>query len=298
MAARSNTKAGNTPSTGTRKAAKTKPSPATPQSSSSPPAKSDVTSRSPLRPGCESKPATPNLFSYGPQPVNDFSGLFDLYEEPDGCFRAELGRKTAPFFRQLSWKLKESEAALSYALMLLTGGIHELTLPEIPAPIQLVPFGRSNIYQIHAAATKVAAFADFYRDLIKKLHAAIGEDYTSLADEETPSAARQKAKKRLKSQFSHVLEALEKKSSRKAHSGTSQVGAEMSDGTKQDMPLAWIILVNAREYVAKTQKIPTKRDLRKRIESLYFDAKAFSAAQWAASFKEAGLADLERADNW
>ena len=205
MAARSNGKAGNTPSTGIRKAAKAKPAPATPKSFTSPPAKSAAASTSLPHRGSESKSTSTNLFSDLPKPVKAFSGLFDLYEKPDGSFRAEFGPKTAAIFHQLSWNLNNPEADLSKGLLFLIAGIDGMEPPDIPAPIQLAPLGGSNKHQIHPAATKVASYAALFREALNNLDAAIGRDLRSLTNETIPSVERNKAKKRLQSQFNHTL---------------------------------------------------------------------------------------------
>ena len=206
------------------------------------------------------------LFSDLPRPIKSWDGMFDLYQESDGSFRAEFGRETAPLSLLLQWKIDSRERDTSFALMLIAG-----VDAKSPACDRLI---------------------------VERLRAAVSADVLKLITPGMPDAERKKAKRTLQRLFTASLSALELRGKREAHKSAATVTYNAADGISRTVPLAWALLECGRAFVQETQDLPSKRDLRERVESNFPSADKFSDSQWSALFNEAGLSALPRADDW
>lgn len=56
------------------------------------------------------------------------------------------------------------------------------------------------------------------------------------------------------------------------------------------MPLPWLAIEFARYHVEDTRKLPSKKDIRKRLERAYPQLKGKSLPSWADVWQKAGLA--------
>ena len=206
------------------------------------------------------------LFSELPQPVKSWDGMFDLYQEKDGSFRAEFGRDTAPLSLLLLWKIDIPERDISFALMLV--------------------------------AESEAESPTLDRFIAERLRSAVSADIQKLMTPGTTDAERKKARRTLQRLFTTSLSALELRGKRDAHKSTATVTYNAADGIPRTVPLSWALLECGRALVQETQDLPSKRDLRERVKSDFPGVDTFSVPQWSASFKDAGLSALPRADDW
>lgn len=239
------------------------------------------------------------ILSHLSQPVKKFSDLFDLYENPDGTFRAELGPRTLRRSHALHWKLSPIEGDLARAMIALTvlpGSIMEIDIPE---PKDMLPFGSSNIFEIHRAAKQVQAMADMLnKGIIAPLHTILGKEVECLADPKNTPAQRKKAKRALQQRIQKALDAIEKKGDRKAHGNTVAIEARFESGKTRKMPLAWAVIQIARELVESTQDLPTKGEVQRRVETAFPDADGLSEAKWRQAWKDAALDSLPHDEAW
>ena len=241
-----------------------------------------------------------SLFTDMPQPAKRLGDLFDLYQERDGSFRAEFGAATAPLSLLLAWKIDTQERDLVAALFLIADSNIRKLNPnevEVPAPIGPSLFVRSNSGDVISAVSRLKGLAALFHIIVSRFGDAMGADLQTLVDPANQNLERDKARRSLIRRFTTAVEALHRRGRGKPHRATAAVTYNAADGLPRTMPLAWAILEIAREMVQEKQELPSKRSLRIRVESR-FPEREYSTAQWAASFKEAGLASLERADNW
>lgn len=197
-----------------------------------------------------------------PKPLKSWQGTFDLYQNPDGSFRAEFGAELVRLEWGLRWKLDPAERQLAGALIMLPG-----CLRESPAA-----------FIVHVAC---------------QLNEVLGSDIAILANSDFSKELRRKARKRITKKLDRALDGLENKSRRKSHG--SAITLEMNGGEKQ---LAWVVLEHARRLVETTQDLPTKGQVKQSVISAFPMAESVSTAQWASAFKEAGLAELQRIGVW
>jgi hypothetical protein len=230
--------------------------------------------------------------------LKSWPGMFDLYQNPDGAYRAELGNKTAPREVRLRWKIDAVEWELAKALILLSGEMPTISY-DIPAPKSLIPFGGSNIIEVHAAAQKVKANANMLSMfIIDPLRTSLADEVKRLADPVSTQAQRTKAKRTLQQRFIKALDAIEKKGDRKAHGNTAAIECHFENGKTRKMPLAWAAIQIARELVESTQNLPTKGEVQRRLESLFPDSKGLSEAKWRQAWKDAALDSLPHDEAW
>ncbi|MFZ4764337.1 MAG: hypothetical protein ACOYMN_05240 [Roseimicrobium sp.] len=234
------------------------------------------------------------------KPVKSWPGLFDLYENQDGTFRAELGASLAQRSTQLQWKLNHHEDKLARALCALACGFAEFESPDIPDPKTFVPFGGSNVREVHAAARRVRAVAHIQSIVVlKPMHFAIGEGIKELTV--APPAARPEIKKTLMKRFENALDAIDKKDTRHAHKNTATLSFYNQDGQPRQMPLAWAAIEYARLLVERTHELPNKKQIKDAIKNDFPLCRIKGAEQsinqvsketWTQCWKEAGLAEL------
>lgn len=235
----------------------------------------------------------------GEPPFKSWPGLFNLYQNADGTFRAELGSKTAPRSQSLNWKVSPEEGGLADALICLVAGLTKLTLPDIPAPQHFVPFG-SNLAEVHHAAMTLQGISEFIATAITKpLSAAFEKELTILSSASTSQAQRAKAKRTLQRRFTNALEAIEMKAGHQAHGNTAAVECPLASGENQRMPLAWVAIQCAREFVEANQRLPTKGELQRVVEARFpNDAAGLAENTWRQVWKDAALDSLPKGEPW
>lgn len=236
----------------------------------------------------------------GEPPLKSWPGLFDLYLNADGSFRAELGSKTAPRSLSLNWKVSPEEGGLAKALIFLSVGLPSLEFPDIPSPLQFVPFGGSNMVEMHHAAMRLKGVSEVITAAITKpLSAAFEKEVTILADINTPQAKRAKAKRTLLRRFQNALEGIEKKAEHRAHGNTAAVECLLVSGETQRMPLAWVAIQCARELVESTQRLPTKGEVQRVVEARFpNEAAGLAENTWRQVWKDAALDSLSKGEAW
>jgi len=222
-------------------------------------------------------------------PEKEWPGLFSLYHDPDGSYRVELGTITAPLEWSLRWKLSEKEGQLASALAFVTG-LSRLPICEVPEPKHFVPFGGSNVMEVHRAAKAVQSEARIFRQVLEKITRAIGEELETVIDSAKPKPERLKAKKGIEAKLSKVLEAFIQKGTRKAHGTATIVAAPYGEAL-----LAWAVLDTARFLVWAFHELPSKQAVKSLLVRQDKRLGNVSSPQWAAAFREAGLASLPKA---
>jgi hypothetical protein len=232
-------------------------------------------------------------------PLKTWPGLFDLYQNSDGTFRAELGPVTSRRSRDLYWKVTTVEGGLAAALIALSATPPSDFEKDIPEPKFTAPFGSSNIFEIHRAANLAKALTGILKHLIiAPLSSSLGKEIECLADPTNTPAQRTKAKQTLQQRFEKALNAIEKKGDRKAHGNTAAVEALFESGKTRKMPLAWAAIQIARELVESTQGLPTKGEVQRRVEAVFPDANGLSEAKWRQAWKDAALDSLPHDEAW
>lgn len=222
------------------------------------------------------------------KPEKEWPGLFSLYRNQDGSYRVELGTITAPREWTLRWKLCEKEGCLATALLMVTH-LSRLPISLVPEPKQFVPFGGSNVIEVHQAAKAVQSEARIFRQALEKITRAIGEELETLEDSAKTKPERLKAKKRIEAKLSKVLEAFIQRSSRKAHGTARIVAAPYGEAL-----LAWAVLDTARLLVSACHELPSKQAVKSRLIKQEETLRNVSAPKWADAFRDAGLATLPR----
>lgn len=226
------------------------------------------------------------------KPEREWPGLFKLYRDPDGSTRVELGSITAPCELALRWKLDEQERELASALVMLSVGVAALPIVKVPEPMHQVPFGGSNVFEIHEVAKALHGEACLFRNILSKLNVAFGDDLSAVTDVTRSRAERRRAKTKIESRVSHVLDALISKGSRKAHARSTVVKAYFGEA-----PLAWSVLEATKKLVAKDSELPSKKAVKKLMIKSKKSLSSVSSPQWAAAFREAGLSSLPKASS-
>jgi hypothetical protein len=202
------------------------------------------------------------LFSDLPKPLKSWPELFDLHQNTDGSFRVELSGELSRRELRLRWKLSANDGELILALGMLA----------------LLPADVSD---------------EFLALIANKFSESLGDDLKTLCANGESMRAKSRARKNVEKAIKYALDALEKKGIRKAHGS-----ATVFEIQGREMPLAWVVIEQTRMLIETTQRLPTKREVRGSIMAVYERAADVSSAQWAAAFKEAGLASLERAATW
>lgn len=197
-----------------------------------------------------------------PKPLKSWPGLFELHQNLNGSFRVELGAELIRRELRLRWKLSANEGELAIALIMLAN--LSADMPE-----------------------------KFLALMANKIRDSFGDDLKTLSTTSESMPAKSRARKNIEKVIRHALDALENKGARKAH-GSAIVFEFYGD----ERPLAWFVIEQARRLVETTQQLPTKNEVRESIIAAYEKAADVSSAQWAAAFKEAGLASLERVSTW
>lgn len=223
------------------------------------------------------------------KPIKEWPGLFSLYRNADGSFRAEFGAETLIREWALRWKLDEREIALATALGWLSAGVAELDLVKVPELVHYFPFGGSNAHEIHRAAQDLRSKAGICLLLLNKLTSAFGDDLKTITNSNRPRSERFSAKKKIERRVGHALDAMIAKGSRKTHGRATTRRA--SFGTA---PLAWFTLEATRKLVEKKHELPTKGQVKAVLMKSDKELSRVSTSQWAEAFKDAGLATLPR----
>lgn len=197
-----------------------------------------------------------------PKPLKSWPGLFELHQNPDGSFRVELGVELIRRELRLRWKLSANEGELALALMMLA----------------------------HLSADMPEKFLAL---MASKIRDSFGDDLKTLSTTGESMPAKSRARKNIEKVIRHALDAVENKGTRRSHG--SAIAFEFYG---DERPLAWFVIEHARKLVETNQRLPSKGEVRESIKGAQAASGRVSSAQWAAAFKEAGLASLERAGTW
>ena len=232
----------------------------------------------------------------------DLDGLFTLYPQPDGSYRAEFGRGTAPREIALRWKVNDAEVDLSFVLLIVAKReFLDSASIEIPDPKPgfhgMLLRSPSNILEIHRLATKARNHAEFYKLILKMLRNSIGRDLESMRDPATDAEVR-KAKARIQKTVSTALDAIHNQSRRKPHGSAASVDVFFENGERRNVLLAWLVLHVAQEFVQKNQALPSKSQIRLEIEERFPETRGLTSVKWTAVWRDSGLATLPKARAW
>ena len=222
--------------------------------------------------------------------------LFEFYVEDDGTTRATLGRKTAKIADELGLKLTEEEADLVQALRMIGAGLHAMPVPQLPSPKVTVPFGEWNTFEIHHAAQHISGVRKALAAIVEKVHGAVGAQLQILADWHKPNVQRKRARKQIHAALDGALDAMEKGTFRKPHGNADAIPYFTDDDEVRLMPLAWWAIEMGRQLVEEKRALPTKGEIRERIEAIH--SRALSKKAWTAIWKESGLSELPQNPPW
>jgi hypothetical protein len=224
--------------------------------------------------------------------TQDFGGIITLHINPDGTARAVLSRTSDALSRRLAWKLDEKEHDLSIALGLISDTEELAPLLEIPGlPEAKRPsiFAHSSQGEPSRFAQALHSQATVLASILAMFRRTIGDELALLYSLESPPKQRAHARKLLAIRFKNVLCSLEYRSAKPNHKSATFIKGKHG----QQMPLSWVALETARQFVEQYRRLPTKAEVRQTIESKRGSPKV-SRSNWSAAFKEAGLDILPR----
>lgn len=230
--------------------------------------------------------------------VIDLDGLFCLYLQRDGTYRAEFGKLTTNLEVAHRWKLHPSEGDLVMGLLAIARKMPAvLTTREVPSP-RIVLFKGSNIHQIHQAALEAKSIAELLRFFLLRFSNAIGVELETLVDVPTSQTASDQAKARILKKVSHALDAITSRSKRATHKSTTTVEYWDDNGDPQTAVLPWIVLQVARELAAERLALPTKGEIQLVIGDRFPQLRGLGKTKWRNTWKECGLGTLAQGTPW
>lgn len=166
----------------------------------------------------------------------------------------------------------------------------EWSLPAIPEPKHLAPFGGSNVFEVHKAAMMLQSVSEFIKRPVDLFSESIGNELKTVTDPAQPKAKRSNAKKKILQSITRTLEALVERGERKAHGSATIVEEYYGEAL-----LAWSVLDATRRLVDRHHELPTKKAAKAFLIGREKKLGNVSPSQWAAAFNAAGLESLPRA---
>ena len=226
-------------------------------------------------------------------PLKHLGGLFELYQRPDGTHLAMLTAKSQRLSDSL-WYGFGPKSPLSMSIK----AAHALAnawrldnesdswLDELIAD-ETKPF--EKLSQEHKN--------QMLRKAVLGHNAALwlGEIFARcLVPNFAPKANRGKDSKVAKKMMNEVMDCLILGRAQ-LHRGKAHATIE---NTGYEVPLPWLALELARRFSEEHQELPSKRELRNRMESCDPRLRKIKGPTWAKILREAGLSDLERSPTW
>jgi hypothetical protein len=210
---------------------------------------------------------------------------FILGKTKDGKVIAELSDSLSKRSFELAWKVPASQ------LPLVAGLMHLACLPLDAysnqngwALFEVARLDNANPSNLIPASLALERLVQHLGDPIGRLWGL------------PKGRARDEAAKELKKRLCDAVDALNAQSQAKLHAKRVKITVPLGDGTAAKMALAAVAIREARQFVERERKEPTKAELRRELESKFAqELREVKAADsfWTKVWAESGLEGLE-----
>jgi hypothetical protein len=223
--------------------------------------------------------------------------LFILFKKDNGKYRAMFGPALRDLDKRLLRKAGREEYELAKGLLGIYG-MKDFILPDAP---ELDPDGnhqQADLHELLKSADRLRTIANIGLSHMEEIAMGTRNEIRDLSDPYIAPAEKQRITCRLLRRFKKALQLIQTGSAAQVHRATTLIKWVSPKHITREMLISWVVLRTAKEMVQENGRLPTKKELRKRVEKNHPDARHLSTSQWADAFKESGLSSLPRSSTW